>query len=161
MQRQGKTQGLPVSLHINWWEAQLCLNKDLLAEALISCNKSYWSTTLDVQCVQKVTAKSFRQNIPGLSALWGNHSTYHKQTCSTISSSYLQTVCSILFWSDYSYISMHRPSHMAGRGTASHIVGKKPGARKQLEICSLLWSLLQLLHTFLLSQLQNKTTLLN
>lgn len=43
MQRQGKTQGLPVCLHINWWEAQLCLNKDLLAEALISYNKSYWS----------------------------------------------------------------------------------------------------------------------
>lgn len=70
MQRQGKTQGLPVCLHINWCEAQPCLNKDLLAEALISYNKYYWSTTLDVQCVQKVTARSFRQNIPGLSELF-------------------------------------------------------------------------------------------
>lgn len=128
MQRQGKTQGLPVCLHKNWCEAQLCLNKDLLAEALISYNKSYWSTTMNVQCVQKVTARSFRQNIPGLSELFGEPiapTTQHKQTCPTISSSFLWTMCSILFWSDYSYISMHRPSHMAGRGTASHIVGKK------------------------------------
>lgn len=50
----------------------------------------------------------------------------HKQTCPTVSSSFLQTMCSILFWSDYSYISVYSPSHMAGRGTASHIVGKKP-----------------------------------
>lgn len=50
----------------------------------------------------------------------------HKQTCPTVSSSYLQTTCFILFWSDYSYTPMHRLSPMAGRGTASHRVGKKP-----------------------------------
>lgn len=133
MQRQGKTRGLPVCLHVNWCEAQLCLNKDLLAGALISHNESYWSTTLDVQCAES-HSKVFQAKYSwSFTTPWGIHSTHHTSRLAPLSLAPTSKLCAPFY-------SMHRPC-MAGRGTASHIVGKNHGARRQLEICSLLWSL--------------------
>lgn len=89
------------------------------------CRKSWWGLSLLFE--EPLAPTKWADTCPTIS---GSHlQSKWADTCPAISGSHLQTIRSILFWSDYSYIPIHRPSHMAGRVTARQVVGKEPRCR--------------------------------